>query len=249
MVTTRREHVAEAPANQATRSGDGDRLGCRILLSFKTVEVDLEATVPEREESLELLFGTRPAKQTPSRAHGQLPIHMVLHHTSTPVLRLEAMRVDPSSEWSPDLLVTEEAILLEIGVENLKRDLGRATAHSKCDPPARRRGSFAALDRDLLPRRNESIEGTGAHMPREHVTDGMVQAGPENEVRHDPRQSAVACTSLSRGAGGKSVARWVRTRETKPWSLITTADAMSANLSSSSGVSRLMVITMTGRPL
>jgi hypothetical protein len=56
---------------------------------------------------------------------------MVLHGASAPALRLEAMRVDPSSERSPDLFVTEEAVLLEIGMENLEPDLRWAPPHTK----------------------------------------------------------------------------------------------------------------------
>jgi hypothetical protein len=41
------------------------------------------------------------------------------------------MRVDPSGEGSPDLLVTEKLVLLEIGVEKLAPDLGRAATHPK----------------------------------------------------------------------------------------------------------------------
>ncbi len=82
------------------------------------------------------------------------------------------------------MLVTKEAVLLEIGVEKLKPDVGRPTAHTKCDPPARRRSSLAALDRDRLPRRCESVESARPHMPREHITDRVVQGGSKNEVRH-----------------------------------------------------------------
>ena len=87
--------------------------------------------MPEGEEPLKLRLDTRPAEQTPGGAHGQLPIDMVLHGSSASVLPLEAMRVDPSSEGSPDLLVTEEAVLLKIGVEKLDPDLGWTPPHTK----------------------------------------------------------------------------------------------------------------------
>ena len=131
MVATGGEHVAKGTADEATRTGDGDPQGCAIPVSRNSVEVVLEPLVPEGEEPLELRLDTRPAEQTTGGAHGQLPIDMVLHGASASVLPLEAMRVDPSSEGSPDLLVTEEAVLLKIGVEKLDPDLGWTPPHTK----------------------------------------------------------------------------------------------------------------------
>jgi hypothetical protein len=99
---------------------------------------------------------------------------MILHGTSATAFRLEAMCMDPAGERSPSLLFTEEMVLLEISVEHLETDVGRTTSHTKRHTPAVCRSSFAALDGNPLPRRDEPLEGTRTHMPREDVGDGMV---------------------------------------------------------------------------
>ena len=127
--------------------------------------------------------------------------------------------------------------------------IGGTPSHPKRDSPAGGRSSLPALDRDLFPGRDESLEGPWAHMPREHVPDRMTQAGSVNEFRHVPRQSAVGSALVIRDSTGKSVARIARTRGTKFSSLITMADALSANFCSSFGVSLFTVMAITGRPL
>ena len=71
-------------------------------------------------------------------------------------------------------------------------------------------GNPSTLDRDVLPRGDESFEGTGAHVPREYVGYGMVQAGSENEFRHARRQSAVVSALPVRENSGKIVERTAR---------------------------------------